>query len=424
MVHDDAAIEIGMCAEIFDELRERSLDPPGVSRASFGAGERMAHEVAHRIATSLGCEIRTDFAGNLYMTLPGSDRNAPAVMIGSHLDAVPHGGNFDGAAGVVAGLGVLARLRRLGRRPLRDVVVMAVRAEEMSWFPAPYIGSRAAFGLLTANELDQVVRRDSGRSLAAHISEEGFQPERIRAGECAIDPRRVRCFIELHIEQGPTLVDTNIPVGIVTGIRGNVRYRDCRVFGEHAHAGAVPRLARRDALMGAAAFVHELEQLWLSYEQAGRDFVATIGQFGTDPAVHTITKIPGEVRFTIDMRSEDQDVLADASRRLTEMAQSISKVRKLTIDLGPHAGAPAAVMDADLRARLSRLAADLEISTLDLPSGGGHDCMVFAGRGIPSAMIFVRNDRGSHNPEEAMETEDFGQAMRLLMSLVDEVAFT
>jgi beta-ureidopropionase / N-carbamoyl-L-amino-acid hydrolase len=166
--------------------------------------------LAHDIASSLGCDCRTDFAGNLYMTFPGTDRTASSVMMGSHLDSVPHGGNFDGAAGVVAGLGVLARLKRLGLQPLRDVTVMAIRAEEMSWFPTHYIGSRAAFGLLPSASLDSVVRRDTGRSLASHMAEEGFEPEKVRAGERAIDPRQVRCFFELHIEQGPALVDTPV----------------------------------------------------------------------------------------------------------------------------------------------------------------------------------------------------------------------
>jgi len=418
---DDAASEIALSAKLFDVLRERSLDPPGVSRASYGEGERMAHEVARRTATMLGCEVHTDFAGNLYMTLPGTDRSLPAVMIGSHLDAVPHGGNFDGAAGVVAGLGTLARLQRSGRPRKRDVVVMGIRAEELSWFPAPYIGSRAAMGLIPPEVLDTVVRRDTGRTLASHIAEEGFDPESIRAGRRAFDPQRVHCFLELHIEQGPVLVDADVPVGIVTGIRGNIRCRHCRVTGQYAHAGAVPRPQRRDAVLGAAAFIHALERLWLDYENDGRDFVATVGQLGTDADHHTITKIAGDVRFTIDMRSEDEAILDDAWRRLADIATQISRERGVTIDLGSHTRAPAATMDAGLRRQLLHHAGKQGIRVMNVPSGGGHDCAVFANSGIRSAMIFVRNDHGSHNPDEHMEISDFGQAMRLMMALVDEL---
>jgi N-carbamoyl-L-amino-acid hydrolase len=418
---ESIAAEVALCGNMFERLRALSLDPPGVSRASFGPGERLAHALAKGIATAQGCECHTDFAGNLYMTIRGSDRTAPAVMMGSHLDSVPHGGNFDGAAGVAAGLGVLARLRRLARQPVRDVTVMAIRAEEMSWFPTHYIGSRAAFGLLPPESLDSVLRRDTGRSLASHMAEEGFEPDKVRAGIPAIEPRQVRCFLELHIEQGPVLVDSCLPAGIVTGIRGNVRRKQCRVRGAWGHAGAVPRSARHDALMGAAAFVSALEELWIGYERAGHDFVATIGEFSTDAELHAIVKIPGEVRFTIDMRSEEEEILTDAERRLAEIALFIGNRRGLAIDLGPFTRARAALMDPDLRRRLSELARRQAIPVADIQSGGGHDCAVFANLGIPSAMIFVRNDRGSHNPDEAMELSDFAQAMRLLMSLVDEL---
>src|SRR4029079_12594378 len=131
------------------------------------------------LGRELALEQRIDAAGNLYLTLPGRDRSLPAIMTGSHVDPVPEGGNYDGAAGVVAGMAMLARWRRAGRQPQHDITVMGVRAEELSWFPAPYSGSLAAFGLLEPEALDKCVRPDTGRSLAQHMAEAGFQPERI-----------------------------------------------------------------------------------------------------------------------------------------------------------------------------------------------------------------------------------------------------
>jgi N-carbamoyl-L-amino-acid hydrolase len=131
---------------LFSALREASLDPPGVTRASYGAGERAAHAILRTAAQRLKLEISVDPIGTLFMTLPGADRRAPPVLIGSHLDAVPHGGNFDGAAGVVMGLALIARLLAEGRRLRRDLVIIGIRAEEMIWFPMLYLGSRAAFG--------------------------------------------------------------------------------------------------------------------------------------------------------------------------------------------------------------------------------------------------------------------------------------
>ena len=410
-----------LAATLFKQLRAGSEDPPGVTRASYGAGERMAHALARTVAASLRLEIGTDFAGNLYMTLPGVDRQAPCVMIGSHLDSVPHGGNYDGAAGVVAGLTALARLRRQGRTPGVDLTVMAIRAEELSWFPAHYIGSRAAFGRLPADALE-VIRFDTQRSLFEHMQEEGFDPQAVAAGRRHLDPTRIDAYIELHIEQGPALVDIGRACGIVSAIRGNLRFRHARVIGEYGHAGAVPRLARRDAVFAATDFAQRLERLWLETERAGLDLVCTMGQFSTDSRLHTMTKIPGEVRFTMDIRSFDDQVLQRVPGKLATLAAAVGQERGVLVDLGPHIHANAAVMDGRLRATLRELASGLAIDAPDIASGAGHDCAVFAREGVACAMIFVRNEHGSHNPDEAMEIADFGEACRLLYGLIDRLA--
>lgn len=410
-----------LAARLFTHLREHSVDAPGVTRASYGPGERMAHALARETAAALQLEITTDFAGNLYMTLPGCDRALPSIMIGSHLDSVPHGGNYDGAAGVVAGLTALARLRRQGRTPRQDITVMAIRAEELSWFPAHYIGSRAAFGRLPPEALD-VVRFDTNRSLREHMREEGFDPQAAERGARHLDASRIGTYVELHIEQGPALVEWQKACGIVTAIRGNLRFKHARVTGEYGHAGAVPRLARRDALFAATEFASRLEALWLEHERAGDDLVCTVGQFFTDSAVHTMTKIPGEVRFTMDIRSHDDATLTAVQTQLGTIAQEISARRKVLIDTGTPIRANAAVMDAQLRATLHQIAAGQQIDAPDIASGAGHDCAVFAREGIPCAMLFVRNDHGSHNPHEAMEIADFGEACRLLFGLIDTLA--
>ncbi|MGZ3341832.1 MAG: M20/M25/M40 family metallo-hydrolase, partial [Reyranella sp.] len=203
----DLQPEVALAGQWFDHLRQHSQSRLGVTRASYGEGEQMAHDLMRRIARDLALEQRLDAAGNLCLTLPGRDRSLPAIMTGSHLDSVPEGGNYDGAAGVVAGMAMLARWRRAGRQPQRDITVMCVRAEELSWFPAPYIGSRAAFGQLEAEALDSCRRPDTGRTLAEHMAEAGFAPDRIRAGEPQLAAARIRCFFELHIEQGPVLVE-------------------------------------------------------------------------------------------------------------------------------------------------------------------------------------------------------------------------
>jgi len=412
----------GLAAELFAALLDATRDPPGVTRASFGPGERVAHAILRRAAEGLGLEVAVDPIGTLFMTLPGEDRAAPPVLLGSHLDAVPHGGNYDGAAGVVLGLALIARLRAEGRRLRRDLTILGIRAEEMIWFPMLYLGSRAAFGLLPPDAPDTLRRSDSGWPLARHMVEEGFDPDFIRAGRRSLLPERIHCFIEPHIEQGPVLVGQGIPVAVVTGIRGSIRYRACQARGEWGHAGAVPRRARRDALLAVAALAQALEAFWDRCEASGRDLVLTMGECATDPQLHGITKIPGAVRFSLDIRSEDPAVLAEAEALLRAEAQRIAEVRGVRIDFGPTLPVSPAAMDPRLRAALRAGAAKAGIAVQEMASGAGHDALTFAGLGIPTAMLFIRNDGGSHNPAEAMAMADFTAALAVLLAAIEEIA--
>jgi N-carbamoyl-L-amino-acid hydrolase len=413
--------ETDLAADLFRRLADGSRGAKGITRDTYGAGEQMAHDLMIKVAKSLNLEQRVDHAGNLYLTLPGENPALPAIMMGSHLDSVPEGGNFDGAAGVVAGLCVLAAWRRAGRQPKADLTVMAVRAEEVAWFPAPYIGSRSAFGRLDADTIYNCKRVDTKSSLGAHMMEAGFDPGPIRRGERQLDPARIRCWLEVHIEQGPALVVAGKPAAIVTGIRGNLRYAECNIIGRYGHAGADPRHVRQDAVFAAAAFIQKLEALWLQEEEAGHDLVCTVGKLHTDPAVDTITKIPGEVHFTMDIRSADNTLLLGLDQRLRQDAARIGTERRVAIDLGPFTNALPADMHPDLISLLQKVADRKGFNIPLMPSGAGHDAAVFAQEGIPTVMIFVRNDGGSHNPDERMELDDFAVAMTLLAGAVEEL---
>lgn len=404
---------LARAARLFDALASVSADAPGVTRASFGEGEDAAHAMILREAVILGLEHRVDAIGNLYITLPGADRSAPVLMTGSHLDSVPHGGNFDGAAGVLAGLVLLEQLAT-GPQPPCDVTLMAIRAEEMIWFPEHYLGSRAAFGLLTPDAPDRVKRADTGQTLAHHMETAGFDPEAIRQAKPQLDPARIRAFVEVHIEQGPVLVNADIPIGIVTGIRGNIRHRFATIRGETTHAGAVPRQARRDAVLAGAELATALEQFWLKTEAAGEDMVLTLGQFATDSMHHGITKVPGALDFTLDVRSAEDAVLARFEAAFQSEVARISSARNIAIDPGPKTQAAAEPMSGAIRTGLQNAADRSTIPSLAMPSGGGHDCAVFAGQGIPAGMLFIRNQNGSHNPDEAMDLEDFERACTVL----------
>lgn len=405
-----------LAASLFDALSGATRRGRGIVRDSYGEGEQAAHDIMRAAAKGLSLSVSVDAIGNLFMTLPGRDRSAPRIIMGSHLDSVPQGGNFDGAAGVVAGLCLLSALRRAGVTPGCDLTVMAIRAEESAWFDVAYLGSGGAFGLLDPACLT-ITRSDNGRTLEATLQQQGFDPQPIRERRRLLDPLRIRAYLELHIEQGPTLVGEGLPAAVVSGIRGCKRFRNARCTGEYGHSGAVARPYRRDAVAATVAFLHHMETVWLREQAAGADLVLTAGELCTDPAMHGPSKIAGETRFVLDLRSLSDATMATVAAEARAAAARTGDEYRVHIDLGATSDSPPAVMDQRLRSRL--------LSLLDHPfemaSGAGHDAAVFCKVGVPSAMIFVRNDKGSHNPDEAMSLADFAVGARALLDLLLEL---
>jgi beta-ureidopropionase / N-carbamoyl-L-amino-acid hydrolase len=406
-------VDLDLAETLFGQLERATRQGRGIVRDSYGAGEQTAHDIVRAAGERIGLEVSIDAIGNLAMTLPGRDRRTPRILIGSHLDSVPQGGNFDGAAGVVAGLCALAALRESGFVPAYDIEVMAIRAEESSWFDVSYLGSAGALGLLDPQCLS-VRRSDNGRTLEETLLECGFDPTPIRNRRRLLDPAQVRAYLELHIEQGPRLVAEGLPAAVVTGIRGCKRFRHARCVGEYGHSGALPRALRHDAVAATVAFLHHMEGVWLRAEDEGADLLVTIGELYTDSVAHAPSKVAGETHFVLDLRSVFEDVMEAVAAEARRAAEQIGTEYRVTIDLGEATDSPPAVMDPRLRASLMTL---LE-QPLEMPSGAGHDAAIFANAGIPSAMIFVRNDHGSHNPEEAMALEDFAIGTRALIGLL------
>lgn len=415
----DAGLTAGgvLAGRLLETLAQATTDAPGITRVAYGPGERFAHALMRAEAEKLGAVARVDAAGNLYLTRRGHDPALPAIVIGSHLDSVPHGGNFDGAAGVVAGLAVMAELA--GQGMPRDLIVLVTRAEEAVWFPLSYPGSQAALGLLDPTALE-AKRSDSGRSLADHIREERFDPDAVRRGVPGIDASRIAAFVEVHIEQGPRLVAAGVPVGIVTGIAGGFRYVDAKCLGAYAHSGAEPRFARHDSVLGFADLVAGLEAEWDALERGGHEATITFGRVQSDPSQHGGSRVLGELGFTLDVRGAEAVVLERIEGRLHALFSEVGTKRGVTFEAGSRFTWEPATMSQALIARLDRAAADLQMPAPHVPSGAGHDAATFAGANIPTAMLFVRNENGSHNPHEAMEIADLDQAIRLLLRFVTD----
>lgn len=419
MTRDSLDDAIADSERLFAEIGAATFDGVGITRPSYGEGERIAHAAIAREGRALGLEVTTDAALNLHLTLKGRDRDAPAIVTGSHLDSAPRGGNFDGLAGVLAGLACARMLREAGGGLACDFTVMAIRAEENAWFGAQHVGSRAALGMLGGEVLDRARRADTGRSLADHMAEEGADLAPIRAGRALLEARRLRAFLEVHIEQGPALVQRDLPFAVVNGIRGTMRCREAICRGEYGHSGTVPRAARRDAVMAVADLAMRIDGHWRAAEMAGEDMVATIGRFSTDPRSHGLTVIPGEVGFCVDARSHERASLERLWSAIRRDIAAIESERGVRFELAPVTADPPVAMDAGLRRLAWTAAAELGLEGCDLASGAGHDAGDFAAAGVPSAMIFIRNENGSHNPAESMRIDDYAIAVRLLARMVE-----
>jgi N-carbamoyl-L-amino-acid hydrolase len=414
-------LDRALATRIFDRLREATHDGVGITRESFGAGESRALDLVEAEAHGLGLHAKRDAGANLVVTLPGWDPALPLAACGSHLDSVPQGGNFDGAAGVVAGLLALARLQADGFAPARSIALYGLRGEESAWFGRAYMGSSALFGRLSTADL-ATPHVTSGRRMLEAMRDVGVATDRVARGERLLDPATLACWLELHIEQGPVLVARRIPVSVVTGIRGNIRHRAVECIGEAGHSGAVPRWLRRDAVFAVAELMTRLDRHWRTLLERGRDLVLTCGIVGTDPAEHALARIPGLVRFSFEARSQSKEVLEAFYDLFLSECVGIGEERGVRFAFDRRLDTAPARMNEALAERLRRGLRDMGLPDEPIPSGAGHDAAVFAQAGVPSGMIFVRNEHGSHNPKETMEMDDFLLGAGLLTRTLREIA--
>ncbi|WP_374632102.1 Zn-dependent hydrolase [Ferrovibrio sp.] len=409
-----------LAVSLFDGLAKLGHDGVGITRDSYGVGETAAIEYLAGQAAEYGLKTSQDGAGNMMIDLPDYTAG-PAIWIGSHLDSVPQGGNYDGAAGVIAGLLCLVALRQSNQAPPRPVRVAALRGEESAWYGKAYMGSSALFGKLDEHDL-ALRRRNGSGSLADALAALGADLDNIRAGKPLVDIGDIAAYLELHIEQGPVMMARNLPTAVVTGIRGNIRHGNIVCLGEAGHSGAVPRWLRHDTVFAMAELISRLDEHWRILLERGLDLVITSGIVGTPPEEHAISRIPGRVAFSFEVRSQSNDTLEAFYHLMRTEAETIGRSRGVRFEFDRRIySAPARMDDAIVR-RLLDISARQGLPVETLPSGAGHDAAIFANAGIPSGMIFVRNANGSHNPQEAMELADFIAGAGLLYDAVSTKA--
>ena len=383
----------------------------GVARLSFTSKERAAKDLVASYMQEAGLAVREDAAGNLFGRREGRDSRAPAILVGSHVDSVRNGGDFDGPLGVLGGIEVLQTMDEEGVQTERPVEVAAFTDEEGARFSLGMIGSRALTGALSQEDLRHEDRE--GVSIAEAMREAGLNPAAV--GEAASSSDSLAAYLELHIEQGKVLEGEDLPVGVVTGIAGPVWLR-LFLSGEAGHAGTTPMGARRDALAAAAEVVGIIE---VEAAAAGST-VGTVGQIGARPG--GINIIPGRVDLSLDLRDIDEAVRDRVEGRIRARAEEACGRRGIGLEFEELQRLPPAPCSEEIRATIAAACEREGIRPFSLPSGAGHDGMHVAGL-CPMGMIFVRSRDGiSHNPKEWSNREDCEAGCNVLYLTVLDLA--
>lgn len=380
----------------------------GLFRAYLSPAYHAAQEALAGWMEQAGMVVHRDGAANLIGRYEGLDAQAPALLIGSHLDSVRDAGHYDGPLGVMLGVEAVAALHAAGRRMIFPIEIYAFGDEEGSRFPTAMLTSRAVAGTLALSALDiadanGVNLADAGVDLAAYLS-------------AARAPGTSLAYLEAHIEQGPVLEAEGLAVGTVSGVAAQHRYQ-VRVMGSAGHAGTASMALRSDALAGAAEMILAVEAM---ARADGSDLVATVGMISAAPGAANV--IPGAVMFTIDLRAGDPVHHARAAEAILAALGTIAKRRGLGFAATRVFELPASPCDPGLMALLDQALTAAGQPVRRLVSGAGHDA-ISMGALCPTAMLFIRCRAGiSHNPAEHVDPADAQIALDVMLGFIERLA--
>lgn len=403
------------------EALSRFTDPAAPwTRRSFDAQFSCGRAWLEQEFQSAGLSVTIDAGGNLLGHLPGTGAGLGALVAGSHSDTVPSGGRFDGALGLLAALEAAQSMQEQNISLFHPLEVVDFLAEEPSEFGLSCIGSRTWAGVLTATDLER--RLPSNLTLAAAIDSVGGGAERLGVPLRTQDS--VAAYVELHIEQGLVLAARNAEIGVVTAIVGIRRY-EVTVEGRADHAGTTPMSLRRDALVGAANFIREVDELARSRPQDSPYLVATVGKLSVLP--NAINAVPGSVSMILEVRSTDPDAMTHFEQTLWKRAEPELHSRGLRLIVSPLSQTLPTACSPLIQNTIEQAAAGAGVRSTRLPSGAGHDA-VFVSHLAPVGMIFVPCREGrSHTPEEWAEPADCAKGAQVLaetLLLLDQTLST
>lgn len=387
-------------------------DVPGeMTRLTLSPAHKAAAAQVAQWFAAAGMAVHLDATGSVVGRYEGLGPDAPALLLGSHIDTVRNAGIFDGNLGVVLGLAVVEHLAAAGRRMPFPIEVLAFADEEGVRFPSTLTSSRAVAGRFDPAALEDVDA--DGITRRSALDAFGVTPDATAACDRT---RTARAYVEAHIEQGPVLERLGLPLGVVTAIAGASRGR-VEVRGQAGHSGTLPMEMRNDALAAAAEMI-------LAVETRGRQepgLVATVGTLTIPGAA--VNVVPGTVSFSLDVRAPDDRQRLAALADILAGLDAIATRRGVSVTFERSYEEAAAPCDPALQAALAAAMARTGVPVHHLPSGAGHDGLSFTGA-LPIAMLFVRSRNGSHNPREDASAADIGLAARTLCAFVELLART
>ncbi|WP_025247853.1 Zn-dependent hydrolase [Mannheimia varigena] len=403
------SINMQRIQQIFSDLATLTSIDGELTRLAFSEQDIKARDYVINLCKRYALSVKIDPIGNVFIRKQGQDNNLPAVAFGSHIDTVVNAGKFDGTLGTIAGLETLFQLCEQNIQTRYPLELIIFTCEESSRFNYATLGSKVMCGVADQAALSKL-KDKQGLGVEQALRDIGLDFNKVNQAKRS--GSEFKCFLELHIEQGPRLENEQKTIGIVTGIAAPIR-AIVKIKGQADHSGATAMYYRHDALLGAAELALELEQAAI---QAGHSTVATAGNLTAKPGVMNV--VPGYAELLVDIRGIHTEARKSVFIALQNKIKEVEQKRGLEIELQLISKDQPIVLPTEMVEQLTQVTESLGYSYEIMPSGAGHDAMHMATL-CPTGMLFVPSHLGiSHNPLEFTEWKDIEAGIRVLQQAV------
>lgn len=383
---------------LFNKINQYNSGDRGITRVAYTNEEQTCTHAFMRMCKAENLDIRMDACGNVIARREGKVKGLPPVVMGSHLDTVYQGGKYDGTVGVTAALEVIKRLNEKGIETKHPIEIISFACEESARFGVSTVGSKAMAGMIEKEKYRHLKDRD------------GITMEKAFA-LCALDfdsideasrvDEEFKAFFELHIEQGPILINNDKKIGIVTGIAAPVRFI-LKIIGKASHSGTTPMHMRKDALLGASEIALALEKAAIGEQEYGT--VATVGVLNIQSGAMNV--IPGEVEMKVDIRSTSLKSRNRVLEKIQQVIASVKENRGLEVHSFEISSEEPVLLHSEVVSSLTKICEAKKLPYEVMASGAGHDAMNMA-KLCPTGLIFIPSVDGlSHHPDEYTPMDD------------------